>query len=199
MRSRLRFVILVLAVALAVALAGCSSGAHHESAQRSESRRQQRSYQDLAAAQPAHGMNYSPTRNTINTWVDTWTVRGQLAFTYILNQQGEPVGYYVFEGPPVSYCASLTPTYKLVDPGGSSDNGNISVPAPSLDGVYYSGGQCIQYYGKDALTGRLLEFTAGGALNFINSTQPLAITAPPLGITRLDQVHPNAQGQYLKP
>jgi hypothetical protein len=47
--------------------------------------------------------------------------------------------------------------------------------------------------------GALLEFTAGGSLNFVNSTQPLPnwIDIPALGHTELSDITPNADGEYI--
>lgn len=152
----------------------------------SERKAQTSSYDQAVAAEPAHGCGSGcPTRHTINAWVDTWKVKGQLAFTYILNNAGDKVGYYVLQGPPVSSCAALTPTYKFVDVAGDGADTRYQVPAPSLDGVFYSGGQCNAYYGIDASTGSYLEFSIGGALNYLLSSQPLAIEADvkPLGPT----------------
>jgi hypothetical protein len=174
---------LIAAVLMLLIVAAC--GNDDEDSDRSERKTQGTSYSALVAAEPAHGMTYSPTRRTINRWVDTWNVKGQLAFTYILNNAGEKVGYYVFDGPPVSMCASLTPTYKFVDIPEDGSDSKAQVNAPSLDGVFYSGGQCLSYYGIDASTGSYLEFSIGGALNYLLSSQPLAIDAEvkPLGPT----------------
>lgn len=196
-----KLIVIIMAVALITASCGANPS-DSNSAEQEEREVQTDGYELLVGNAPAHSMDgHSPTRNTINAWVDTWKVPGQLAFTYILNNAGEATGYYVFVGPPVSYCASLTPTWdwEVVDLGDS--NGHHIIPAPGIDGVYYSGGQCIQYFGVDATTGALLEFTVGGALNYQTSTQPLPnyIDVPASGITTYDDVTPNADGEYVVP
>lgn len=189
---------LILAVAaVALLAAACGEEADHDNAaQLSESATRQNGYEGLVVAQPAHTMAFSPTRQTINAWIDTWGQQGVLSFTYILNQVGDKVGYYVFQGPPVSYCASLTPNYERLDVDLGEHSGDAVVPAPSADGVYYSGGQCIAYYGIDASTGTLIEFTVGGTLNYVSSTQPLYLDAPPLGLTTVDDLTVNEDGTY---
>lgn len=187
----------------AFGLVACAGGSSKPSAQSQESHTQQSGYAGLVAGQPAHSMSYSPTRDTINGWIDTWGQRGQLAFVYLLNSSGEKVGYFVFQGPPVTYCAALTPNYKFVNPSNHDANGSdLTVPAPAIDGVYYSGGQCTEYIGKDATTGQILDFTAGNGLNFVDSTQPLYLNGPaipPLGPTTVASLHKNAKtGQYTK-
>lgn len=183
---------------LAVAtLAAC--GADQTKETHSESKTRDSSYSALVKRDPAQSMSYSPTRKTINAWVKTWNVPGQLAFTYILNQAGEKVGYFVFQGPPVSMCAALTPTWTYE---GTPDDGDTAkdqrVPAPSIDGVYYSGSQCLSYYGIDAATGRYLEFSIGGTQNYITATQPLDLNVPPLGYTKIADLK-KENGAYVKP
>ncbi len=185
---------------VAFGLVACTPGAEESNPQKSESGVQQGGYKRLVAGQPAHAMDYSPTRDTINAWVDTWNKKGQLSFVYLLNNDGAKIGYYVFQGPPVTYCAALTPTYRFVDPGGSDNNGDVQVPAPSVDGVYYSGGQCSEYIGKDATTGQILDFTAGVGLNFVSSTQPLYLDEPDipaLGVTEITDLK-KVNGKYVK-
>jgi hypothetical protein len=192
-RKPLAVLFAVVAI-FALAADSCDGG---DSAQDKESGRQQSSYERLTRAEPAEEMSYSPTRRTINTWIRTWNQPNQLSFTYLLNQDGSKVGYYVFLGPPVSYCAALTPTYKGYDfKNDDNDGEDAIVPAPSVDGVYYSGGQCIQYYGVDATTGQLIEFTVGGTLNFVNSTQPLYLDVPALGYTQINDLT-KKDGKYV--
>lgn len=132
------------------------------------------SYNSLVAAEPAHSMSYSPTRKTINFWIDTWNKPGKLAYVYLQNANGDVLGYYVLEGPPVSQCTALTPTWQFVGtPDDDSDVKDQRVPAPGVDGAYYSGGECSTYYGKDAGNGAFIEFTAGLGINVLLYDQPL--------------------------
>lgn len=191
-----------LVVVLALTLTACNKKSTSTNATANESKIQQHGYTQLATAQPAHSMDYSPTRDTINGWIDTWGKRGQLAFVYIRNDAGAPIGYYVLQGPPVTYCAALTPNYKLINPSNNDSNGpDIPVPAPSIDGVYYSGGQCSEYIGKDATTDNIFDFTVGLGQSFISTTQPLYLSDPtikPLGITAVSDLHKDANGKYVK-
>lgn len=153
-------------LALALMASSCDN---QPEAQQNEQEAQQGSYEALVAGQPAQKMNYSPTRETINGWVETWNEPGKLAFVYLTNADGVPYGYYVLSGPPVSMCAALTPTYRMVYYNG----GASVVPAPSVDGVYYSGGQCNQYYGFDATTGDYLEWSLGFGANYLLYESPM--------------------------
>jgi hypothetical protein len=63
------------------------------------------------------------------------------------------------------------------------------VPAPGVDGVYYSGGQCNSYYGKDATTGAYVEYTAGLGINVLLFDEPLPRQdVEPLGPTSVEDV-----------
>lgn len=162
----------LIAALATVSLTACNKN-HDNNAAKTETKVQQNSYQREVAQEPAHEMNYSPTRKTINFWIDTWGKPGKIAYVYLQNDTGNLTGFFTLDGPPVSMCSSLTPNYRLVDPGGSSDNGNIVVPAPGVDGVYYSGGECNTYYGKDATTGAYVQFTVGNGQNILLYDQPL--------------------------
>lgn len=171
----------ILVMAIAVLITGCTSTGKSSTAK--EAKVQQGSYDALVNKQPAHAMNYSATRDTVNFWIDTWKKPNKLSYVYMQNADGVLEGYYVFKGLPVSYCAALTPTYKVRD----SSNGNLMLPAPSVDGVYYSGGQCNTFYGRDATTNAYIEYTAGLGINVLIYDQPLPNhpNVPPLGFTKL--------------
>ena len=178
----------VLVILIAVlALVGCADGESTPTAQKQESQIRQDSYARLAAAQPAQKMSYSPSRDTINFWINTWGKQpGKLAYVYLLASNGQMIGYYVFKGLPVSYCAALTPTYEFAKRDVGDFNGDILVPAPGVDGVYYSGGQCSAYYGKDASTNQYIEYTVGQGISALIYERPLARQdVEPLGFTTI--------------
>lgn len=165
--SRLTKVALGLAVVGGFA-AGCNTGGNDGA--KSESQTQTSNYNRLVATDPAHTMQYSPTRNTINFWIDTWgRSPNAKSYVYIQDGNGKLTNHYVFVGLPVSYCAALTPTQHE----SYNDNGNVVLNNPSIDGVYYSGGQCNEYYGKDATTGAYVEYSIGLTQNQLVFSQPL--------------------------
>lgn len=181
--------LLLLLLVSAVALAGCTTD---KSAQGNEVRIRNNGYARLARQQPAHTMDYSPSRDTINFWIDTWGKPGKLSYVYLLASNGQMIGYYVFKGLPVSYCASLTPNYDFLDDvtdvQGKTHNvaGVQQVPAPGVDGVYYSGGQCSAYYGKDATTNSYIEYTVGQGISALIYERPLPRQdVEPLGFTTI--------------
>jgi hypothetical protein len=185
-----RKLITITAAGAALVLLGASSCDGGPSAQEQESGRQQSNYERLAAAQPAQSAGYSSTRETINFWLETWGQEpGKLSYVYLLASNGQMVGYFIFEGLPVSYCASLTPTYRWEDRPGDGNSTQFQVPAPAMDGVYYSGGQCNAYYGKDAVSGSYMEYTVGNGISALVYEEPLPRQdVEPLGVATIENV-----------
>lgn len=181
----------VIAVAMVVASIGITTAcsARDDSSQSRESQSRQSSYDRQVANQPARTMGYSPTRETINFWIATWDKPNKLSFVYLIASNGQKVGYFVFKGLPVSYCASLTPNYEFRDVPGDGDSvPDFQVPAPGVDGVYYSGGQCNTYYGRDATTNSYLEYNVGTGISALVYERPLPLSdVEPLGFTEVTQ------------
>lgn len=173
--SRVMKIIGALALSLFAifALSACNDGKDTSTAGK-ETQIQQDGYKRLAAEEPAHSMTYPVTRKTINFWIDTWNKPDKLAYVYLMNNNGDLIGFYTLQGPPVSMCTSQTPNYKIITPEIPGDNNvPLSVPAPGVDGVYYSGGECNTYYGKDATSGAFVEYTVGQGINVLLYDAPL--------------------------
>lgn len=183
------FLASVAAVFLVLALGACSDDEKDKAPEKSESESRDGSYKSQVANQPAVKMGYSPTRNVNNFWVETWDEPGKLAFVYLQSGDGSMLGYYVLEGPPVSKCTGLTPPVRVEEPKGDGD-GLVVLPNPSVDGVFYSGGECNTYYGKDATTGSYIEYTAGFGINVLLFDEPMPrqTDAQPLGQTTVEDV-----------
>lgn len=167
-----------LAVAGAlVALTGCEEGGDSEARDASHDQMQQ--------SQPAKVMEYSPTRETINYWVDTWDEPGKLSYVYLQSSTGDLLGYYVLEGLPVSYCAQISPPDRVI--GARSA---VVRQAPANDGAYYGSGNCNTFYGKDATTGAYIEYTAGLGINVLLFSEPMDTQSDvrPLGNTSVEDV-----------
>lgn len=174
---------MAVGVATLLALSACTE----QSGQNEERSARQGGYERSVDRQPAHVMEYSPTRDTVANWGRTWEQEGKLSYVYLLNSLGDTVGYYVLKGLPVSYCASLTPTWDFSRWKGS----DYKVDAPGIDQVYYNGsGSCQTYYGFDATTGAYIEYTTGQGINALLYDQPLPrfADAQPLGQTSADDV-----------
>lgn len=176
------FKVIAIACIGMLALSACSEGDV-------DGQNRNASHDVMQENQPAQNMEYSPTRETINFWVDTWDEPGKLAYVYLQNPDGELLGYYVLEGLPVSYCAQISPNYQIEGSGN-----RVVTPAPANDGAYYGEGNCDTYYGKDATTGAYVEYTAGMGINVLLFDQPLEQYngADPLGPTSVDDVEDDA-------
>lgn len=191
MRNK-RFLTIIAAGIVGILVLTGSSCGNEDNPQAQESDRQQSNYEQLTAAEPAREMTHPMTRQTINFWIETWDDPGKLAYVYLLASNGQMIGYYIFEGLPVSYCASLTPTYRYEDRPDDGGNTKYPVDAPAMDGVYYSGNQCDGYYGKDAVSGAYWEYTIGNGITHLVSSEPLPRQdVEPLGIATIDQVDGN--------
>jgi len=165
---RRRGLLAAIAAVLAFLLLGASS-CDDSSPGGQDAKSRDGSYAALVKGQPAHSMSYSPSRDTINHWIDTWGKKGQVSYVYLQNSDGKLLGYYVLKGLPVSYCQGLTPP----DQVDYDTNGNVDRPAPGVDGVYYGGADCNRYYGFTADTGTYIEYTAGLGINVLLYDKPL--------------------------
>lgn len=177
--------------ATGVLIAGCSGNTKDQNVQQRDADTRNKTVGQLINSQPAETMTYSPTRETINYWIKTWGKQpGKLSYVYLQSSTGDLLGYYVLEGLPVSYCASITRTYDFVDtPKDGSDVRDQQVRAPGVDGVWYGGGgSCNTYYGKDASSKAYVEYTAGLGINVLLYDRPLARQdVKPLGPTTVDE------------
>lgn len=146
-----------------------NSGASKENTSRNKNQ------DELIAKQPAHKVRFSPGRDTKNKWIDTWgQEEGKLAYVYIQNANGE-YGYFVFVGPPVSYCDSLVPPYTKTGLDLGGNGGQAIVPAPGMDGLYHSAANCNTYYGIDGVTGAYVEFSVGMNQSYMLFSEPQSL------------------------
>lgn len=174
----------VAAIALVFTVSACTQeGSDTPKGQAAENQNRQSNYERLVEAQPAHSMEYSPTRATKNFWIDVWGEKGKLSYVYLLNNSGEAFGYFIFEGLPVSYCTSLIPPYQKTDLDVGEFGGETIVPGPSIDGTFSSSSNCSAFYGKDATSGAYMEYTVGQGINALIFDQPMSQfgAAEPLG------------------
>lgn len=181
--------VVALGVTIMLSASSCESEA---SAGEKENTSRLDTYERLVKNQPAHTMDYSPTRATKNFWIDTWGKKGQLSYVYMMDGTGDVFGYFILEGLPVNYCTGLVPPmqeYK-VEGDSSGQRGELG-PAPSVDGTFSSSSNCNQFYGKDAVSGAYVEYTAGMGINplLFNQPMPRYGAAKPMGDATLDKVN----------
>jgi hypothetical protein len=178
---------LIPAVAILAALLfgaeSCDGSSAPSGGQANEDKARTEGYNGLTKTQPAHRMNYSPTREIKNFWVDTWGHKGKVAYIYLRDSQSNVFGYYVTQGLPVSYCTSLVPPVQKYKVDMGEYGGEVLGPGPSVDGTFASASNCSEYYAKDAVTGAYIEYSVGLGINQQISDQPLPQygDAQPLG------------------
>ena len=177
MRRKLTATIAAVGVAV-LALTGCTEPTADEKSRDD-------AYQKVMERQPGKTLEYSPTRETINFWVDTWNEEGKLSYVYLQNTSGDVIGYYVLKGLPVSYCAQISPPETV-----RGGEGRVVTSAPANDGAYYGDGNCNTFYGQDATSGSYIEYTAGMGINVLLFSEPMPNQgdAKPLGPTSVDDV-----------
>lgn len=163
----MRRLILIALALIAIVLVGCEEETNSKTSERDV---QNSNYDRLVEQEPAKEVTNPKTRETVNFFTETWNEEGQLAYVYLQNSNGDMIGYYALDGPPVSMCTALTPP----DEAKYYNNGGTTVTqAPGIDGVYRSDEDCSRYYGKDASTGSYIEFTVGMGINMLLYTEPL--------------------------
>ncbi len=163
----MRELLIGLMAIVALFLVACEEDNDSEKSERGV---QDSNYDRLVKMEPAKEVTNPKTRETVNFFTETWNEEGQLAYVYLQNNEGDMIGYYALDGPPVSMCTALTPPEKA----NYYSNGGTSVTtAPGIDGVYRSDEDCSRYYGKDAESGAYVEFTVGMGINMLLYTEPL--------------------------
>lgn len=184
MRHKLKVAAAGAALAM-LALAGCSPD---EPTGDEKSRNE--AYKTVQEKQPAKTLDYSPTRETINYWVETWNEPGKLSYVYLQNTGGDVIGYYVLKGLPVSYCAQISPPDRMDAQYDGDSTGTVVRKAPANDGAYYGDGNCNTFYGQDATSGSYIEYTAGMGINVLlfDAPMPNQSDAKPLGPTSVKDV-----------
>lgn len=179
-------ILITVGMAIVALVGACTDdGAREKEADKRDS-----AYADMIADQPVATPEYSSDRENINFWVETWgQTEGKLAYVYLLDSQGEFIGYYILKGLPTSKCKMGTPTWDYQRYKGS----DFMVDAPSMGGTYSSGsGECDTYYGQDASTGSYVEFAIGNAMTMLTFDQayplPEGVDPPALGFTEVGDV-----------
>lgn len=167
------------AIGVALMVTAGANGCTMEETPRSQAESQRNAgVKQVAEKQPVTPMQWSPTRDTINRWAQTWGQEGKVSYVYMQRADGEFAGYYVLSGLPVNYCVSASPVEEEVPVGGGSGP-NVLGTAPALDAAYYGGCDSSRYYGFDAVSGQYIEYTDGFVLTAVLSDSPLDLDRQP--------------------
>lgn len=165
------------ATTLAFSLTACEKAS--ENAREGNERQRKEGVEQIVTNQPVKPMSWSPTRDTVNRWAETWGQEGKVSYVYMQTREGKFAGYYVISGLPVNYCVSATPVDEI-NTSISKSVDRIVTTAPALDGAYYGGCDASRYYGFDAVTGQYVEWTDGNVLTAVLSDQPLPLDKQPV-------------------
>lgn len=156
---------------------------------KSAAQRDQDSQEDMMdrahTEEPMYQIENFLSRRSINEWTKRMDTPDKLWYIYLMTDSGAFVGYHICDTVPLSYGVSLT------NPQQYYSNG-ATLPAPGVDGVYYSGADPSVHYCFDAETGALITFN----LRFVHYDMPLDLDVPRLRLegeipTSERQVHPD--------
>lgn len=162
---------LTIIVGLMLALlAGCKT---QRSTQERGERLQEGLMQRAIAEVPVPTVDHFLTRKTVAKWMRRQDVTDRPHYVYIFADTGQVIGYYVAQSRPVSICTFMTPTKRVVSAHGT----RAVLPSPGLDGVYYGGGACDEWYFFDAATDAMVEISG---FKMVTSDQPLKLEAQPI-------------------
>ncbi len=159
--------ITIITLAAAVVLAGCNT---NSSAQQQEEQNRAATFERASKSVPTPHIENFQNREAVKEYMERMDDPDKTFYTYILSMRGDVIGYYVTRTHPVSICQAMTPTKKEYDTFGKP--GPLG-PAPTLDGLFTSGGSCDHYYAFTAGSDALIEFSQ----DFFISDQPLDIEA----------------------
>ena len=126
------------------------------------------------AAVPAYQIDNFLSRKAVNEWLSRVDTSDKLWYVYVMADTGAFIGYYISRTIPLSYGVSITnPQQALVEFAGDP-----VLPAPGLDGVFYTGVDKTAWYFFDAETDALI--TTNMRMTFLD--RPLDIDVPLLKI-----------------
>jgi hypothetical protein len=101
-------------------------------------------------------------------------------YIYTLGDNGNVIGYYVAQTVPINACDFLSSTDDVYN----SDQGVLSLTAPSLDGIFYGGSGsssgCDAWFFFDYATDAQIQIRG---VNFFTADQPLMINAEAIKVS----------------
>ena len=166
-----KLTILVLGCML---LVGC--GGSSETAQQVDQKTQGEVLLRAQAIEPIYEIQNFLSRKAINKWLKRVDVPNKEWYVYLhAPMTGEILGYYVSSTVPLSYGVAISNPVQIINSGNVDD---AVIPAPSLDGVFYSGIDERTWYFFDAETDTLI--TTNMNVSFMD--QPLDIDVPQMEI-----------------
>lgn len=140
---------------------------------------QERVQRKAQAAEGVYEINNFLSRKSINSWLERMDTPDKLWYIYLMSDSGAFIGYHICDTVPLSYGVSLTnPMQMIDDPHGGYDAGSRVLPAPGMDGVFYTSTDPSVHFCFDAETNALVTFNT----QFVYYDMPLNIAVPELRI-----------------
>jgi len=127
------------------------------------------------AVEPVYQTQNFLARGAINEWAKRMDTPDKLWYVYEYADSGVVLGYYISRTVPLSYGVSLTNPERMI-------SGAASMPAPGVDGVFYTGVDEDLYFFFDAETDTLI--MTNNRLKILD--MPLDIDAPLFRFKQLD-------------
>lgn len=180
-----RKTILMFAVLTPIVLLGASECSSQEPTADQKNLKAQTTIMEKATAKvPVPNVNNFLTRQYVAEWMRRMDDPSKVFYIYLLADTGNPVGYYVGTRP-VSLCTLMTPPKKKWKGDWNQYGSETLGPAPTLSGVYGSGGGgCDTYYFFDAESDALIHFAN---FKYFVSDEPLSIDADPISVTQVQE------------
>ena len=167
-------VFLMIMVLSFTLLVGCDGPS--ETAQESDQKAQGELLLKAQSIEPIYKIQNFLSRKAINKWLKRVDVVNKEWYVYVhAPMTGEILGYYVSSTIPLSYGVGISNPKQIVD---SNHVDDTVIPAPGLDGVFYSGVDERAWYFFDAETDTLI--TTNLLISFMD--QPLDINVPQMEI-----------------
>lgn len=181
MRIRVALVVGLLSLFAVIAMGSddCGGGGKQD-AQRENSVAARASTFDRAekAAPMPQSVNF-PLRKALVEMTKRQDMIDHPWYVYILGDNGNQIGYYVAKTTPINACDFLGSTEDVYN----SDNGNLVLTAPSLDGVFYGGGGassgCDAWFFFDVSSDALITIRG---VKFYVADAPLRLDAAPIKV-----------------
>lgn len=111
-------------------------------------------------AEPPYQIQNFLSRQAINEWLRRMDTPNKLWYIYLRAESGAFIGYHICKTVPLSYGVSITNPARIADIGGEPD---LVMPAPGLDGVFYTGVDPTLYFCFDSETDALILFALGNS------------------------------------
>lgn len=174
-----KLLITCLTIGLAMTLTACNAESDETTSERG-ARVQESIMQKAQSSVPVPQTNNFLTRKAVAKWMERMDQPQKLFYIYVLADTGNVIGYYVAQTRPVSECALMTAPKRLERGDRGSYGGDFQMPAPALDGVYYTGGcDSGEAFFFDAETDAFIGLSG---LNYFVADQPLSLDADPIKI-----------------